>query len=85
MGARRAHFRYYRGGVVEAAVRDFGLQWHDGNAWKEVADAIIRDHRQADWSGTFAAIEPTRLRLCITSTQAAQDLIMRPKAGVFPT
>lgn len=75
LGAARIISGYYSGGVVEAPLRDFVLQWHDGAAWRDIAGTPIRANTQAAWAGTFGAIATTRLRLCITATKDATSRI----------
>jgi hypothetical protein len=69
LGAARIISGYYHGGTVDAPIRDFTLQWHDGTTWKDIPGAAARDNRLPAWSGTFGAVETTRLRLGITATQ----------------
>jgi hypothetical protein len=68
IGAARIVSGYHRNGTVEAPIRDFSLQWHDGITWKDVPGATIRGNTLAAWSRTFDAVDTSHLRLRITAT-----------------
>ena len=69
LGAARIISGYYSGGAVIAPVQDFTFQWHDGTAWKDIPGTAIKDNKLPAWSGTFNAVETTRIRLGITATK----------------
>lgn len=75
LGAARLISGYFRENGIEAPLQDFAFEWHDGNAWKAIARADVRGNAQPDWSGTFAPIETSRVRLRITATKGETSRI----------
>ncbi|GEM_PF-137233 len=69
LGAARILSGYSSNGAVQAPIRDFRFQWHDGAAWKDIPGATILDNTLPAWSGTFDAVHASRIRLAITATQ----------------
>lgn len=68
VGAARVISGYYTGQVV-APIEDFTFQWHDGSGWKDLPGGNVRANKLPAWSGTFTAVETSRIRLGIHATK----------------
>jgi hypothetical protein len=60
------------GARIIGMLEDFSLQYHDGEAWKDIPSAKASGNKQADWTAKFNPLKTKRLRLTITA--ALKDL-----------
>ena len=68
LGAARIISGYYTNGSVIAPLDDFKLQWHDGEAWKDLL-APVRANTQPAWAARFPGVRTQKLRVWITKTR----------------
>lgn len=55
--------------AVDAPIRTFVLQFHDGSDWQDIPDARADANTAVDWHTRFPPIKTDRIRLQITETQ----------------
>ena len=66
LGAVRIVSGYVQDGEAGQPIAGFALQWHDGQAWRDVPGASAADNTRVDWSAAFAPVRTSRVRLLIT-------------------
>jgi len=49
-------------------IRDFVLQYHDGDGWSDIPETKTTDNGEFDWHATFPAVTTRRVRLLVTAT-----------------
>ncbi len=68
LGAARIISGYYSRGDVVAPVRDFTLEWHDGETWQS-SDVDVQSNSRPAWAATFSSVQTRRVRLIVKKTQ----------------
>jgi hypothetical protein len=67
LGAARLITGRFNGARVLNPIRDFAVEYHDGEGWREALPAV-RGNERPVWAATFDAVESRRLRVVITGT-----------------
>jgi len=49
-------------------VRDFTLEWHDGETWQS-SDVDVQSNSRPAWAATFSSVQTRRVRLIVKKTQ----------------
>jgi hypothetical protein len=57
----------HAGGGLDALLVDFQWQYFDGNNWRDILGAQVKNNNRIDWSMKFLPITASRVRLVITS------------------
>jgi hypothetical protein len=68
IGAARVVSGYLSGGAVSDPIAGLVLQWHDGNAWRDVPGTATAGNEDIGWSRQFIPLTTRRLRLSVTET-----------------
>jgi hypothetical protein len=75
VGAVRIVSGYAMSGGIVAPLAGFALQQHDGTDWKDIPGASAAGNRDPAWSGAFAPVTASRVRLLVTDTQDSASRI----------